>query len=129
MTGGAAGAAGSGGTRQPDGGPAGGSATSGAGAGGAGGESGSGGASGAGKAGSGGGALGGAAGQGAADAGVDTSGCAGLICEDFEAGSIDVDKWDTVMNGGTLSVQATRVAHGKFAMHVHGQPGPVGCLH
>src|SRR5581483_4046432 len=124
MTGGAAGGAGSGGSRQPDGAAEGGAATSGIGAGGAAGQVGSGGAGGAGTAGAGGGAAGGGAGQGAADAGLDTSGCAGLICEDFEAGSIDVNKWDTVMSGGTLSVQAARVAHGKFAMQVHGQPGP-----
>src|SRR6478672_462728 len=39
--------------------------------------------------------------------------CGGLVCEDFESGSIDPAKWDTVAKGGTLAVQQQRVAHGK----------------
>ncbi|HEV3191955.1 MAG TPA: hypothetical protein VGY54_15695, partial [Polyangiaceae bacterium] len=60
------------------------------------------------------------------DAPVDsgTSGCAGLLCEDFESGKIDPGKWDIQMSGGTMSVQQQIVAHGKYAMQVHGAAGP-----
>ena len=52
-----------------------------------------------------------------------TPGCAGLLCEDFESGKIDPGKWDTVMSGSTVTVQQQVVAHGKYAMHVHGASG------
>ena len=51
------------------------------------------------------------------------SDCAGLICEDFESGKIDTEKWDLVAKGGTLTVQEARAAHGKFAAQVHGVSG------
>ena len=54
-----------------------------------------------------------------------TPGCAGLVCEDFEGGKIDTDKWSVVMGGGgTMTVQQQTVAHGKYALQVHGQSGP-----
>jgi hypothetical protein len=89
-----------------DGGPAGGGGKS-AGAGGSGG----------------GGGSGGKAGTSGNDAGVVVSTCAGLICEDFETGSIDSGKWNTVTKGGTVMVQEKQVAHGKYAMQVHGVSG------
>jgi hypothetical protein len=46
-----------------------------------------------------------------------------LVCEDFESGTIDPDKWELVAKGGTLTVQGQRVAHGSFAAQVHGQAG------
>jgi len=46
------------------------------------------------------------------------SSCPGLICEDFETGSIDPAKWETSTKGGTLAVQSQQVAHGKYALHV-----------
>jgi len=67
------------------------------------------------------GSAGGAAGNSGSDAGVAT--CAGLICEDFETGSIDPGKWDTVSKGGTIMVEEKQVAHGKYAMQVHGVSG------
>jgi len=51
-------------------------------------------------------------------------GCAGLVCENFESGMIDTNKWDVQLGGGTLAVQQQIVAHGQYAMHVHGQAGP-----
>ena len=68
---------------------------------------------------------GGAAGQAG---GNDSSGsgaggaasCPGLVCEDFESGSIDPAKWDTSTKGGTLAVQTQQVAHGKYALHLQG---------
>jgi hypothetical protein len=48
------------------------------------------------------------------------SACPGLVCEDFETGSIDPAKWDTSSKGGTLVVQAQQAAHGKYALHVQG---------
>src|SRR5450631_1286261 len=48
------------------------------------------------------------------------SSCPGLICEDFETGSIDPAKWDTSSKGGTLDVQTQQVAHGKYALHLQG---------
>jgi hypothetical protein len=70
-------------------------------------------------------ASGGAAGQAG---GNDSSGsgaggtasCPGLVCEDFESGSIDPAKWDTSSKGGTLAVQTQQVAHGKYALHLQG---------
>jgi hypothetical protein len=64
------------------------------------------------------------------DAGPDAAGeggaaCAGLFCEDFEQGEIDPAKWDTETGaGGTLDVETQTVAHGQYAMHVHGLAGP-----
>jgi hypothetical protein len=63
------------------------------------------------------------------DAGGETSdhgasACTSLVCEDFESGQIDINKWDTVASGGTLTVQQQRVAHGKYAMQLHSQSGP-----
>ena len=51
--------------------------------------------------------------------------CGNLICEDFESGAVDATKWDTVTgSGGVMSVQRQTVAHGKYALQVHGQAGP-----
>jgi hypothetical protein len=49
-----------------------------------------------------------------------TGSCPGLLCEDFESGSIDAAKWDTSSKGGTLAVQTQQVAHGKYALHLQG---------
>jgi hypothetical protein len=49
--------------------------------------------------------------------------CIGLFCEDFEqgAGQLDPAKWDVQVGaGGTELVQQQLVAHGKYALHVHG---------
>jgi hypothetical protein len=54
-----------------------------------------------------------------------TNDCAGLFCEDFEQGQIDPSKWDVMTGaGGTLNIEEQTVAHGKYAMHVHGLAGP-----
>jgi hypothetical protein len=76
------------------------------------------------------GAQGGTAGQAAGGSGGDSSTtdggaggaspCPGLICEDFESGSIDPAKWETSSSGGTLAVQTQQVAHGKYALHLQG---------
>jgi hypothetical protein len=50
-------------------------------------------------------------------------GSACLFCEDFETGAIDPNKWDTVTQGSIVEVEQQVVAHGKYAMHVHGQSG------
>lgn len=55
--------------------------------------------------------------------GAGASGCGGLICEDFEGGSVDPSKWDTVASGGTLALQTQQVAHGKYAARFHGLAG------
>jgi hypothetical protein len=68
----------------------------------------------------------------AADAPVEAAGeapprpCKGLVCEDFESGAaIDPSRWDTVVGGGgAMEVQRQTVAHGSYALHVHGQAGP-----
>jgi hypothetical protein len=50
-----------------------------------------------------------------------TGSCAAVFCEDFEQGMIDGAKWDlTEGNGGTALVQQDVVAHGKYALKVHG---------
>ena len=49
-----------------------------------------------------------------------TDSCPGLLCEDFESGSIDPAKWDTSTKGGVLAVQTQQVAHGKYALHLQG---------
>jgi hypothetical protein len=74
---------------------------------------------------SGGGASGGGAGGGAGNGGAaGAADCSGLVCEDFESGAIDANKWELVAKAGTLVVQGERVAHGKFAARAHGQAGP-----
>ena len=64
----------------------------------------------------GGGTGGGSSATGGAAGGA--SSCPGLICEDFETGSIDPAKWDTSSKGGTVAVQTQQVAHGKYALHL-----------
>jgi len=60
--------------------------------------------------------------EAAAEAGGRT--CAGLLCEDFEGGVVDTNKWNIVMSGGgTMTVQEQTVAHGKHALQVHGAAG------
>lgn len=68
--------------------------------------------------GSGGGAAGGAGGSAVAG-GAGASSCAGLVCEDFESGKIDTDKWELQAKGGTVTVEQQRVAHGTYAAQVH----------
>ena len=47
--------------------------------------------------------------------------CAGLFCEDFEHGQIDPAIWDVQTgSGGMATVQLDTVAHGKYALHIHG---------
>ena len=47
--------------------------------------------------------------------------CGGLFCEDFEQGQLDPAKWDVQMGGGGMeSIQQETVAHGKYALHMHG---------
>jgi hypothetical protein len=65
------------------------------------------------------GGHGGTSGSGAGGA----SGCSGLVCEDFESGTIDANKWDTVAKGGTVAVQTQQVAHGKYAARLHAVTG------
>lgn len=73
------------------------------------------------------------------EAGVDASsgladgsagGCPGVFCEDFEKGSLDPAIWTTkVTMAGAVplqpppAVQTTTVAHGKYALRVHSDPG------
>src|SRR5205809_1122676 len=67
------------------------------------------------------GGSGGEAGAGGtATGGGGASACPGLVCDDFETGSIDPAKWDTSSKGGTLTVQTQQVAHGKYALHLQG---------
>jgi hypothetical protein len=70
------------------------------------------------------GSLGGedAGGDAATDAGG--TGCAGLLCENFESGGVDPTRWTTMASGGTLEVQQQQVAHGLYAAHLHGLAGP-----
>lgn len=52
-------------------------------------------------------------------------GCAGLFCEDFEQGRVDPGRWTTSMTGGaTLTVQQHTVAHGQYALQLHGPAAP-----
>ena len=68
-----------------------------------------------------GGAAGQAGGNGSSGSGAGgAASCPGLVCEDFESGSIDPAKWDTSTKGGTLAVQTQQVAHGKYALHLQG---------
>ena len=47
--------------------------------------------------------------------------CAGLFCEDFEQGQLDPAVWDIQTgSGGVETVQQETVAHGKYALHMHG---------
>jgi len=64
-------------------------------------------------------AAGGSGGSGADGASGGPS-CPGLICEDFEGGAIDPQKWQTLTKGGTAAVQTQRVAHGSYALQLHG---------
>jgi hypothetical protein len=60
---------------------------------------------------------GGAAGSSSGDA------CTGLFCEDFEQGDgqLDPAKWEVQMGAGGMElIQQQLVAHGKYALHVHG---------
>ena len=68
------------------------------------------------------GSGGGAAGTGgrAGSSGGGGAGCPGLVCEDFESGAIDAQKWQTLTSGGTAAVQTQQVAHGTYALHLHG---------
>lgn len=102
-TGGSTGAAGSSG-----------SGSGGTGSGGASGRAGDGGRGGAGT------ATGGAGGA-PADGGA--AGCSGLVCEDFESGSLDAAKWDQVAKGGIVMIEQQRVAHGKYAVQLHAPSG------
>ena len=61
-----------------------------------------------------------AGGGGTPTGGGGASACPGLVCDDFETGSIDPAKWDTSSKGGTLAVQTQQVAHGKYALHLQG---------
>jgi len=68
-----------------------------------------------------GGVAGGAGTSGSAGAAGSANACSGLLCEDFEQGMIDPTKWDVKEGaGGTAVVQTTKVAHGKYALQVHG---------
>ncbi|HEX3852016.1 MAG TPA: hypothetical protein VHW01_13685 [Polyangiaceae bacterium] len=78
---------------------------------------------------SGGAGMGGASGASGAAGASGTAGeagsgaCAGLFCEDFEQsqGQLDAAKWDLKSGaGGTEMIQQQTVAHGKYALHVHG---------
>jgi hypothetical protein len=62
----------------------------------------------------------GSAADGASDVAAAPS-CAGLLCEDFEQGQLDPTKWDLQAGAaGTSSIETQTVAHGKYAMQVHG---------
>jgi hypothetical protein len=51
----------------------------------------------------------------------DGGACAGLFCEDFEQGQLDPTKWVVLVGaGGTQMIGQQIVAHGKYALHVHG---------
>ena len=69
---------------------------------------------------------GGSSGNISAGGGTSTAGagggadCSGLICEDFEGGVIDPQKWQTSTSGGTVAIQMQTVAHGSYALHLHG---------
>jgi len=71
-------------------------------------------------------AGGGSAGSVSAAGGASTAGvsgatdCPGLLCEDFEGGAIDPQKWQTLTKGGTAAIQMQTVAHGSYALHLHG---------
>jgi hypothetical protein len=56
------------------------------------------------------------------DGGPPSSGpCPGLFCEDFEQGQLDPAVWDVQTgSGGVETVQQETVAHGKYALHMHG---------
>jgi hypothetical protein len=50
--------------------------------------------------------------------------CSGVLCEDFEGGTIDANRWNVVVGGGgSITVQQQTVAHGKYALQVHGASG------
>ncbi|HEX3850232.1 MAG TPA: hypothetical protein VHW01_04650, partial [Polyangiaceae bacterium] len=63
------------------------------------------------------------AGLGGASGSSNSGSCSGLFCEDFEQGQgqLDPAKWYVQMGaGGIEMVQQDTVAHGKYALHVHG---------
>lgn len=68
-----------------------------------------------------------AAGSGnAGSAGASVTDCAGLFCEDFESGSLDMTRWNWQASGGqTMKVQSEQAAHGKYAVQFHGAPNVV----
>jgi hypothetical protein len=71
------------------------------------------------------GAPGGSSGSGSGGAAGSNSdnACTGLFCEDFEQGQgqLDPAKWDVQKGaGGTEVIQQQFVAHGKYALYVHG---------
>jgi hypothetical protein len=77
-----------------------------------------------GSAGMGGASVGGSGNAGTAGAGVKD--CAGLFCEDFESGALDLTRWNWQANGGqTVKVQSEQAAHGKYAVQFHGAPNVV----
>ncbi|HEX3694047.1 MAG TPA: hypothetical protein VH374_01560 [Polyangia bacterium] len=47
--------------------------------------------------------------------------CVGVFCEDFEQGQLDPAVWDVQTgSGGVETIQQDIVAHGKYALHMHG---------
>jgi hypothetical protein len=51
----------------------------------------------------------------------DGGACAGLFCEDFETGMLDMTKWVPFTGGqGTWELEQQIVSHGNWALHVHG---------
>ncbi|HEY2899699.1 MAG TPA: hypothetical protein VGL59_03910 [Polyangia bacterium] len=47
--------------------------------------------------------------------------CAGVFCEDFEQGQLDPAIWDVQTgSGGVETIEQDTVAHGKYALHMHG---------
>jgi hypothetical protein len=53
--------------------------------------------------------------------------CASLFCEDFETGQIVPATWDiNATAGNTVTVQQTKVAHGRYAAQFHAAPSSMG---
>jgi hypothetical protein len=71
-----------------------------------------------------------AASDAAGDASIALGGtlpCHSLLCEDFESGQIDPNKWTVQTSGGhTVMVEQNRAAHGKYAAQFHGLAGITG---
>jgi hypothetical protein len=64
-------------------------------------------------------------GVGGAD-GPRSAGCVGAafaLCEDFESGALDTKVWKLTQSKGTVTLDATRAASGKYSAHVHVEPG------
>jgi len=58
--------------------------------------------------------------------GARRAGCVGsafALCEDFESGALDTKVWKLTQNKGTVTLDATRAASGKYSAHVHVEPG------